>query len=368
MKLRFIVTSALIIAATATAACGNASAEVPSAAPVHAASCANVQTLTFTSSQAAAAKSYWTASRINATKSFSQSALKGLTAPTGRALTAAPSSSEMQCLPDLAGTGTSALLAAPGVGPAGTGATPKATAATTSSDGYPTVGKLTYKADGVVNLNCTATVINGTSAPNNEELILTAAHCIEGTTGGVPYTSTDLAFSPMWNNNNAPYGTWTSEKVFLNGGWMDCTVPVIHCSTNPLDDYAIIVLNTQNGEGVGTLTGAAGWNSDVAATVDNATLAGIPGSSSDTLTAVADATTVTESGQSYRTAATPGFTDGTSGGPWFENLDASTGIGTLFGDTGGYEQGGPSSGTPSYSDVWDSAFATVVADAVAYED
>jgi V8-like Glu-specific endopeptidase len=239
--------------------------------------------------------------------------------------------------------------------------------APTASAGVPTIGKLTFNADGVLSLNCTATVIKGTAAPNNEELILTAAHCIEGTTGGIPYTSTDLAFTPMWHNNTAPYGTWTAKKVFLNSGWMHCTIPLVDCGTNPADDYAIIVLNPQNGTGVGDITGADGWSINQPSTIKNVTVAGIPGNSPDTLFSTANTVTVTESGHPYRKATTPGLTDGSSGGPWLQGLNTTTGLGVLLGDTGGYEQGGPSSGSPSYSTTWAGDFAAVVKDAVSFE-
>jgi V8-like Glu-specific endopeptidase len=209
-------------------------------------------------------------------------------------------------------------------------------------------------------------VLQGTAATNGEDLIVTAAHCIEGVADGVPYTSTDLAFSPMWHDNQEPYGTWTVNKVFLYS-WMDCAIPVIDCRTNPENDYAVIVLNPQNGKSVGDITGADGWSVNQPATIDDVTIAGIPGSSSGTLTAVANTTTVSESGDSYRMATTPGFTDGTSGGPWLKGFNATTGIGTLIGNTGGYEAGGPSSGSPSYSDSWTGNFATLVGQAVAYE-
>lgn len=193
------------------------------------------------------------------------------------------------------------------------------------------------------------------------------AHCIEGTTGGIAYTSTHLAFSPMWHNNTNPYGTWTAKKVFLNSGWMQCAIPVVDCHTNPLYDYAVIVLNPRQGRGVGAITGSDGWSINQPATIDDVAVAGIPASSSGTLVSVANAVTVTESGQRYREASTPGLTDGSSGGPWLRGFNSTTGRGVLLGDTGGYEQGGPSSGSPSYADYWVSAFATVVKDAVNYE-
>jgi hypothetical protein len=157
--------------------------------------CLEVQALTPPGAQDAAARRYWTRARIGAARAFSRAALRTLARPRppvwGRQLVRAT-----QCIPQTARSRGAAPLPA---------RTTPATA--TAGNGYPTIGKLIFKADGVLPLNCTATVINGTAAPNRGELILTAAHCIEGTLGGIPYTSTDLAFSPMWHDNTNPYGT-----------------------------------------------------------------------------------------------------------------------------------------------------------------
>lgn len=37
---------------------------------------------------------------------------------------------------------------------------------------------------------------------------------------------------------------------------------------------------------------------------------------------------------------------------WFSSFNASEQVGILLGEIGGYEEGGPNSGTPSYSPVW----------------
>lgn len=324
--------------------------------------CLTVQTLKFSKAQDAAALGHWTPARISTIPAFSQAAVDRLGRSRRVPASAAPISAE-RCAPQAAMTGGASAFVPPG---GAASHPPDAQATTTSSDGYPTVGKLTYNVDGVLSLNCTATVLQGTAATNNEDLIVTAAHCIEGVEDGVPYISTDLAFSPMWHDNQSPYGTWSVNEVFLDS-WMNCSIPVIDCGTNPENDYAVIVLNPQSGKGVGDVTGANGWSINQPDTVDNVTIAGIPGSSPDTLTTVENTTTVSESGDSYRTATTPGFTDGTSGGPWFEGFSTTTRRGTLIGDTGGFEQGGPSSGSPSYSDYWTSSFATLVSQAVAYE-
>jgi hypothetical protein len=269
--------------------------------------------------------------------------------------------SARQCVPE-AGLITAASARAPQAG------APRAVASSgTATREIPTVGKLTFHVDGVVSLNCTATVIDGTAATNNEDLIVTAAHCIEGTIGHVAYTSTNLVFSPMWHNGKNPFGTWTVKKVFLNSGWLTCSIPLVNCKTNPLYDYAVIVLNPKNGKGVGDITGADGWSVNQPKSIAGVTIAGIPATSAGTLVTTANTATVTESGEPFRRAATPGFTDGSSGGPWLKNFSTKTNLGVLIGDTGGFEQGGPSSGTPSYSNYLTGTFAAVVKAAVSFE-
>jgi V8-like Glu-specific endopeptidase len=362
MAFRVTVLSAVALGVIAAFPAVGASAGTHASAGASGAGCLMVQTLTFSKAQDAATLEHWTPARISASHDFSQAAL-GKLGRSRRAPEGAAPISAVRCVPRAAASKGVAAFA-----PRGAAASNalRGRPATTSSDGYPTVGKLTYEADGVLSLNCTATVLQGTAATNNEDLIVTAAHCIEGVAAGVPYTSTDLAFTPMWHNNEAPYGTWTVNKVFLYS-WMNCPIPIIHCTTNPENDYAVIVLNSRNGKGVGDVTGADGWSVNNPGTIDNVTIAGIPGSSPDTLTTVTNTTTVSESGDLYRTATTPGFTAGTSGGPWFEDFRTATDLGTLIGDTGGYEEGGPSSGSPSYSDHWTGNFATLVGQAVSYE-
>lgn len=304
--------------------------------------CLKTQTLTYSSAQDAAALRDWTPARIDATRGFSSTVVGqlGKAGKPPRKPAGGWPASAAQCISQ---TGLSLAV--------GTSA-PSTALPGSQADGYPAIGKLTFKADGVLGLNCTATVIQGTAATRNDDLILTAAHCIEGTIGAIPYISTDLAFSPGFHDNQSPFGTWTPGKVFIDSGWMHCSIPLVRCTTDPKYDYAVLVLNPVNGKDVGDLTGAYGWSINEPAAIRDAAIAGIPATSPGLLVRVADASTVTESGGQYREAATPGLTDGSSGGPWIRDFNAKTGSGVLFGDTGGFEQGGPSSGSPSFSDYW----------------
>jgi hypothetical protein len=144
------------------------------------------------------------------------------------------------------------------------------------------------------------------------------------------------------------------------------------CQENPNYDYAVLVMNPQNGHGVGWSTGEDGWqvNEPVSAAVR---IVGIPGSSGAAKITVTSSQTITLSGGTgvgrflAREASTPGFTDGTSGGPWFASFSTRTSQGLLLGDTGGYQDGGPISGTPSYSSYWTASFSALVANAARQE-
>jgi hypothetical protein len=90
------------------------------------------------------------------------------------------------------------------------------------------------------------------------------------------------------------------------------------------------------------------------------TIFGVPGTSSTMLVNSTVSHTVTIGGYQYRQAATPGFGDGASGGPWFYSYSFSSQSGDILGDTGGYDAGGPTA-SPSYSPVWTTYFGGFVA-------
>jgi hypothetical protein len=62
-------------------------------------------------------------------------------------------------------------------------------------------------------------------------------------------------------------------------------------------------------------------------------------------------------------ASTPGFGDGTSGGPWFHPFSTKTDTGTIVGVVGGY-QGGGATDSPSYADFMTRLFGDLVAAAI----
>ena len=123
-----------------------------------------------------------------------------------------------------------------------------------------------------------------------------------------------------------------------------------------------------NNHNVGYYTGEDGWKVGMAPTINHTRIVGIPGSASSPLVNITQSTIQSSAcPYQYRQASTPGFTDGSSGGPWFWHFNTNTKLGNLLGDIGGCEEGGPKSGSPSYAPVWRYDFAQLVATARSHE-
>lgn len=108
-------------------------------------------------------------------------------------------------------------------GAASVGADPVAPAGTPTAApfaGTPRVGPLfangTSSAHG-----CTASVL----ASPGHDLIITAAHCINGTGAG-------LQFAPGYDQGATPYGVWTVTRVYVDPAWI--------AAQDPARDYAIL--------------------------------------------------------------------------------------------------------------------------------
>jgi hypothetical protein len=214
--------------------------------------------------------------------------------------------------------------------------------------GYKTVGKFFVRALGA-QFSCTATVIGS-------DIIVTAAHCFTGVIGGVKYTTTGWMFAPMWHDNQFPYGTWSVRSVFLLRGWIDKLDPEL--------DYAVVVLNPRSGRDVGSYTGQDSWNASLTLAPGQSTavrVVGIPEASTKAQISVTRAVAVQVGpGFTALRASTPGFGNGTSGGPWFSPFSPQTETGTVIAVTGGYQAGGATD-SPSYADVLSGQFADLVA-------
>lgn len=188
---------------------------------------------------------------------------------------------------------------------------------------------------------CTASVVH--SGPG--DLLLTAAHCLHDGEGG-DY-ATGISFAPGFHDGVAPYGYWDVDNPVVPDGWADSSDPDLdagfataHQPGNPKTLESVT--------GANTLAAGSGF-------VHQITLTGYP----DTQETPVVCRGTTEQADTYQMRVDcPGFSTGTSGGPWVIDPDPATELGTVVGVIGGHLYGGDDPDT-SYSSYFDSDVATL---------
>ena len=208
--------------------------------------------------------------------------------------------------------------------------------------GTPAVGALFTTSHGKLGHHfCTASVVNSPG----RDLVITAAHCVSGTSG--------VVFVPGYDRGATPYGVWAVTKVYTDRSW--------RASADPDDDVAFLQVG-QSGSvtPIEDVTGAEELETGTS-TRQLVEVIGYPDGSNAPI-ACRNRTREPMSDQLEFDCG--GYTDGTSGGPFLANVDPSTGQGAVIGVIGGYEQGGL---TPqvSYSPVFGANVAALYKLAVA---
>lgn len=197
---------------------------------------------------------------------------------------------------------------------------PAARASGTLFEETPAVGALfRVSAAGLGNHFCTASVVD---SPRGD-LVITAAHCVSGKRPG------QIAFVPGYHDGDEPYGAWFVTRVVVDARWRR--------SRNPNHDVAFLVLQPRGGTAdVQKLTGGerlgTGWPARVLVQV-----IGYPDQARRPV--ICMGRTRPFGGRQMRFDC-GGYTGGTSGGPFLAGRDPATGLGTVIGVIGGYEQGG----------------------------
>jgi V8-like Glu-specific endopeptidase len=184
--------------------------------------------------------------------------------------------------------------------------------------GSPAVGALFTVSGGRLGSHfCTASVID---SPNGD-LVITAAHC-------VPQTG-EVAFVPGYDAGAAPYGVWIVTQVYVDASWS--------ASSDPDDDVAFLRVG-QPGSTVPIedVTGAERLRTGAPAR-QLVEVIGYPDSADQAITC---RNWTREPMADQLEFDCGGYTDGTSGGPFLAGVDSRTGLGTVIGVIGGYEQGG----------------------------
>jgi V8-like Glu-specific endopeptidase len=185
---------------------------------------------------------------------------------------------------------------------------------------------------------CTGSVV----ASPRGDLVITAAHCVRGSEPHATY-----AFAPGYHDGWAPFGIWIVTDVVVDQAWT--------ASANPDDDVAFLVVR-QAGRGsrLQDLTGAErlgiGWRA-----VQVVQVIGYPDDQDWPITCQG---TTRAFGAHQMQFDCAGYTNGTSGGPFLVHVNPLTGLGTVIGVIGGYEQGGDTASV-SYSPRFGGAVAAL---------
>ena len=176
---------------------------------------------------------------------------------------------------------------------------------------------------------CTASVV----ASPGKDLLITAAHCINGGRGSSGYSS-DIVFIPGYRDGQEPHGVWTVARLLVAPQWAKFS--------DPDYDVGFVVLQPPDGQTSQDLLGAnklaidSGYRYLVHVT-------GYPDSADAPITCVN--ATSRQSATQLRFDC-PGYTGGTSGSPWVRQFSPRSRTGTIVGVIGGYQEGGD---TPSVS-------------------
>jgi V8-like Glu-specific endopeptidase len=193
-------------------------------------------------------------------------------------------------------------------------------------NGTPAVGALFSTSSGHLGRHfCSGSVVDSPAG----DLVITAAHCMQGRPPG------DVDFVPGYHRGQQPFGAWPVTQVFVDRAWAS--------AQNPDDDFAFLVVS-QPGDttSIQALTGGeklgTGWPR-----VQKVQVIGYPDGRQRPISCTS---TTRAFGPDQLEFDCGGYTDGTSGGPFLAGVRRATGLGTVIGVIGGYQQGGD---TPSVS-------------------
>jgi V8-like Glu-specific endopeptidase len=190
--------------------------------------------------------------------------------------------------------------------------------------GTPAVGALFTVRDGKLRQHfCTAAVV---TSPRRD-LAITAAHCLLRRRLG---SRGDVSFAPGYHDGKFPDGVWTVMSEIVDSSWSR--------HHDPNDDVALLVIGRHR-RPVQDSTGAEILRTSIRLP-QRVQVIGYPDSTQEPVVCSADATVLHLPGYRQVEFVCGGYTDGTSGGPFLEDVSPRTGDGYVVGVIGGYQDGG----------------------------
>jgi V8-like Glu-specific endopeptidase len=176
---------------------------------------------------------------------------------------------------------------------------------------------------------CTASVV----ASPAENLLITAAHCINGGNGS-GYEQ-DIVFIPGYRDGDAPLGIWTTKRLLVAPQWAK--------SADPNLDVGFVTLQSHDGQNIQQVLGGGSRLAIDSGYRYLVRVTGYPDSANAPITCLNYTSRQSATQLEFNCA---GYTRGTSGSAWVTHFDTRSRTGTIVGVIGGYEQGGD---TPSVS-------------------
>jgi V8-like Glu-specific endopeptidase len=212
-------------------------------------------------------------------------------------------------------------------------------------DGVPTVGALFFTT-GTQNHFCTASVTDSLT----RDLVLTAAHCVAYSGGTY---AQNVVYVPEWHNGVAPYGAWPVQNITVTSSWEQ--------SRDVNADFAFLRVAPPAGthRQIQSVTGGLQLGSYTGYQHRHISVIGYNNTDSAPIICATSSFYAMPSQEEFYCN---NYNDGTSGGPWILGLNRVTGTGVVFGDIGGYEEGG-NYPWASYSAYYDATIARLWAQA-----
>jgi Trypsin len=176
---------------------------------------------------------------------------------------------------------------------------------------------------------CTASVVRSPSG----DLLLTAAHCVSGRRLGT------FAFVPEYRDGRSPDGVWPVRRVIMGHGWT--------AAASPDDDVAFLQVQRPPGAAASLQSRTGAERLGIGQPAGQwVRVTGYPNTAAAPVSCGHWAVAFGPAELRFDCA---GFADGTSGSALLADVNPLTGLGTVAGVIGGYQQGGESTSV-SYAD------------------
>ena len=152
---------------------------------------------------------------------------------------------------------------------------------------------------------------------------ITAAHCL----GKVPVSQ--MVFIPYFHDGTSPFGEWRVTSQTFPRHWFP--------GGNTGRDFAFLTVSGDVQARAGAERLSASYPLPRSARLEGYSLSGDP------MTCTGRPSSVIRAGQRQLRFECPGFSDAASGGPFLARVSRKSGLGTIIGVIGGYQEGGSSS-------------------------